>query len=153
MMRKFITIVIMTVALMTLGGCQNDGHIGWLFGVWRVAEYTVDGIPQDNALIGTTTIAFQNNVVEVVALTDDYYSTYERFGSWEENGSTLTLDFTHSDDAQAPGTGSYAAPAWLGMTSSAPMVMTVSDRKGDGFTLTWETPQGITNVYKLRKTW
>lgn len=67
MMRKFITIVIMTVALMTLGGCQNDGHIGWLFGVWRVAEYTVDGTPQDNALIGTTTIAFQNNVVEVVA--------------------------------------------------------------------------------------
>ncbi len=152
-MRKYFIYPLLTLMLAMLAGCQNNGHIGWIFGVWRVAEFSVDGEAQTGPLIGSTTFAFQNNVVEAVAILDEYNSTYETFGTWEEDGDVFIIDFTHGDDNTAPGTGQYAAPWWLGMTSDEPMVMELSDRKGDAFTLTWQTPDGKKNVYKFRKTW
>lgn len=152
-MRRILTYIIITLVLAVTGGCQNDGHIGWIFGVWRVAEFTVDGEKQTDPLISGTTLAFQSDVVEAVAIIDKYNSTYELFGTWKHEGDTFTMDFTHHDDTYAPGTGPYSAPWWLQMTSDEPMVMKITDQKGDAFTLTWQAPDGKTNVYKLRKTW
>lgn len=143
----------MAAMLVTLGACQNDGHIGWIFGVWRVEEYTVDGVRQEDPLIGKTTLAFQNNVVEVVVIHDEYQTSTELFGSWEKTDKEMTFDFTHGDDRYKPGTGVYAAPWWLGMSSDESMVMAMSNQSGDRFTLTWNTQDGKTNVYKFRKTW
>lgn len=152
-MKKYILLPIIAIMALVLQGCQNNGHIGWIFGVWRVAEYTVDGQRVDNPLIETTTIAFQGGVVEVVAITDQYQSANESYGSWEENGNELILNFCNKDNQLPSGTEIYEAPSWLGMTSSAPMHLAISDRKGDGVTLTWTDDNGLKKVYKLRKTW
>lgn len=139
---------------MTLGGCQNDGHIGYLFGVWRVEAYMVDGVRIESPLVDATTLAFQGNVVEVVAITDAYQSATENYGTWSESGNTFTLDFTHHDNLHPAGSDFYQAPAWLGMTDAAPMAMTVTHRSGRELTLEWhDTAEGSLKTYKLKKTW
>lgn len=151
-MKKIFLAVVILLAL-TLSACQNNGHIGWIFGVWRVNEYIADGVRQTDPLISRCTLAFQGDVVEVVAIPDEYQTRITRNGTWAENGNDFTLDFTHSDDWRPSGTGLYEAPAWLGMTSQAPMHMTISERTSDKFTLTWEDSEGVLKVYKLQKTW
>lgn len=148
----FLKTLLAAIILLTASSCQNDGHIGWIFGVWRVESFTIDGQPADSSRSRTTTFGFQNNIVEVVAPGDVVGNNTTQWGTWSMDGEEFTLDFTHSDDNNPAGTGIYAAPAWLGMTSSEPMRMTVAHR-GDSFTMTWHSPEGTTNVYKLAKTW
>ena len=141
--------------------CQNNGDIGRYFGTWRLESYTVDGnkveeVTIDGNTVPTTnvTFSFQNNIVNVVTIIDDYESYYSRFGTWEDEGSTFVLDFTHTDATDtAPGTGQYAAPEWLGMVSDMPMHMALSGTGNKDFTLTWNDPEGSVRVYSLHKTW
>lgn len=151
--RKLFTYILVIFVLSGLVSCQNNGHIGWLFGVWRVDDYISGGVRQESQLINTTTFAFQNNIVNVVAFEDKEYSNVEVYGTWIHEGEEFTLDFTHHDDDNAPGTVYYGAPAWLGMTSDTPMRMHISEQKKDSFTLTWIDSDGVTKIYKLKKIW
>ena len=150
---KKVSIFIVLLMSLAMAGCQNNGNIGWLFGVWRINSYTVDGVEQTDPLISRSTIAFQGEIVEIVAVVDDYQSRITRNGTWHEDGNDFTLNFTHSDDMRPAGTGVYEAPGWLGMTSDFPMQMTISDQTSDRFTLTWEDGDGLVKVYELQKTW
>lgn len=151
--RKLLTYICVIFVVCGLASCQNNGHIGWLFGVWRVSDYISGGVKQESQLINTTTFAFQNNIVNIVAFEDKEHTSVEAYGTWIHDGDNFTLDFTNYDDNNAPGTAYYAAPAWLGMTSDLPMRMQISDQKKDSFTLTWVDGEGVTKIYKLKKTW
>ena len=151
-MKRFLPICFLACIACIVSGCQNDGHIGRLFGVWRVQKFTIDGIEAENTLYKSTTFGFQNNIVEVVALDEHPGDALIQWGTWSEEGDNFILNFTHSDSSTPPATGIYAAPWWLGMSSTAPMSMRVS-HKGDTFTLTWTTDDGTINIYELAKTW
>lgn len=144
-----INAVLLIIMAFALSSCQNDGHIGWLFGSWKVEEYKLDGVAQHDALIDATVFSFQNNVVQVNAVTDNYGSNITRFGTWKENGSEFTLDFANSDDQRPSGTDLYSAPEWLGMESTL-MRMNIQHSSGR-FTLTWEDSKGQVKTYIFKK--
>lgn len=145
--------LIVVAALFILSGCQNDGYLGNIFGTWRVDSFTKNGELVENENVQLTTFSFQNSVVNAVMLTDEYHDAYIRFGSWERSDGQITLDFTHHDDNQPQGTGTYQAPEWLDMTSEAPMEMTCSSEDDRQMTWIWASEEGNTYVYKLSKTW
>lgn len=160
-MKKTANIFCVLVAFMLLAACQNNGDIGKYFGTWRIDSYTLNSeavgtvevygvyeVPVSNC-----TFSFQNSVVNVVTVLDDYMSNNSVFGSWSEDGDTFTLDFTHVDAETPQGTGQYSAPKWLGMVSDEPMVMKISNSLKDSFTLTWTDHDGNVRVYNLHKTW
>ena len=139
--------------LLTVWGCQNDGPIGYKFGVWRVDSYTVDNQRIEDPLVEATTIAFQGAVINVVARNDDYMGSYDQIGTWTEEGDKLYLNFTHSDDMRPPGTDFYHAPWWLGWTSEGVMEVTVEKQSNRDMTWRYVNDEGKINVYKLHKTW
>lgn len=144
---------VVAAMILILTGCQNDGPIGYKFGVWRVDSYTADGSPVDNPLIAKTTIAFQGGVINVVTPYDDYMNSYDQYGSWSEEGDILYLNFTHSDDLRPSGTDLYSAPSWLGWTSEKVMEMTVESHTSQEMTWRYVSTDGTVNIYKLHKTW
>lgn len=152
-MRKTLSYIASVLFMLSLASCQNNGHIGWIFGVWRVAEYSIDGQPQTSSLQSSTTFAFQNNIVNVVAYIDDYNTDISRYGTWQQDGDEFTFNFTHHDDSTGQGEGVYAAPEWLGMTSAEPMRMHVISQTDDKFSLEWTDADGSRIIYKFEKTW
>lgn len=151
-MFRYITMCILPMLALVTGGCHNDNTEGWIFGTWRVAEVYVDGVDASSPQSQATTFSFQNTVVEVVCTGEIAGDARQQYGTWSDDNGHFTLNFTHSDEAHPAGTGFYAAPEWLFMTSAEPMVMDI-DRHGDHMTLTWQSPLGTTNVYELKKTW
>lgn len=155
MMQKIVKTILLTCALTLLCGCQNDARIGWIFGVWGLESYTLDGAPQESQLIKTTTFAFQANVIRIDNIEDQYLTANEYYGTWvkQDDDRVITFNFGHHDDTHPAGTGIYEAPQWLGMTSAEKMTMTISDQSSSRMTLTWLRPDGLTAIYKLKKTW
>ncbi len=147
-MKRLILILPILIAVM-LSSCQNDGHIGDIFGTWRVESYTRDGAEMK---FGPTTFSFQNNIVNCVYNVDEYETSWSRFGTWMHTGNQFDLNFTHHDDNTPQGSGIYEAPEWLGMTSVEVMSMTIT-LKSDIMTWTWHAPDGAVCVYRLHKTW
>lgn len=133
---------------MFLSGCQNNGDIGYLFGTWRIDSFTSDGVdrPEDAK---STLISFQNDIVMVQHILDDEGSYVNYYGTWEETGDVMRINFMHREDY-----GQVPVPEWLGWTDSEIMDMKVTDRKdGRAMTWTWTAPDGTVNVYRLHKTW
>lgn len=141
------------IMLSGLTSCQNDGYLGWLFGVWRVAEYTVDGQKQTSDLIESTTFGFQNNIVNVVQTSDGYVTENENYGTWKQDGDFFEFNFMHSDSDNQPGQGIYSPPYWLGFVSTEVMEMKIISHTDRTLTLEWVSPDGKQNIYKLEKTW
>lgn len=141
---KALAAVLLAIAC---AGCQNNGDIGYLFGTWRVDSFTADGTERPEAA-ARTLISFQNDIIMVQELLDDHGTYENHFGTWSEDGDMLTLDFTHTG-----GMADYSAPQWLGWTSDGPMTMQVAGRGSRDVTWTYVSPEGVTNVYKLHKTW
>lgn len=141
---KALTVLVLAIAC---AGCQNNGDIGYLFGTWRVDSFTADGVERPEAA-ARTLISFQNDIIMVQELLDDHGTYDNHYGTWSEDGDKMTLDFTHTGES-----ADYSAPQWLGWTSDAPMVMQVTGRGPRDVTWTYVSPEGVTNVYKLHKTW
>lgn len=157
---KKIAIVFAAIVAIVLGGCQNNGDIGRLFGSWRLDQYLVNGeqVTEVSAYGETVPVknivfSFQSSVIKITTNLDDYLSYYSAFGSWKEEGDQFTIDFTHVDANTEAGNGQYQAPKWIGLISDVPMVMAVSDSKSKSFTLTWDAPDGTVKTYKLSKTY
>lgn len=148
-MKKFLYLLILS--LFTVA-CENNGPIGWVYGVWRFDSVTVDGAPRAPESYNTSTMSFQGPVVAVVRVLDEYQTASTCYGQWSESGDILTISYKNHDDATAEGTGDYFAPEWLGFISTEPMEMHVSDRTSRDATLTWKAPDGKNWVYKIHKT-
>lgn len=146
---KFLTLSLLIVLSAAMSGCQNDGHIGWIFGSWRLDGYTVDGQSAMDAQARATVFSFQNSVVMVTLAPSEHGDTDTLYGSWTEDGDSFTLDFSHSDDQRPSGTDLYSAPTWIGMQSmKMEMAIIHHDRR---FTLSWTDPEGRNLVYKFKK--
>lgn len=130
-----------------LGACQNDGHIGYLYGTWRVDSYTVDGVTADTDW-AVTTLSFQSDIIMVETVHDEYGTYSSFFGSWTEQDDLMIIDFDHVND-----NGPTQAPPALGWTNAGPMEMRVSDRSGRRVTWTYTDAAGAVHVYRLHKTY
>ena len=101
--------------LLALAACShNGGGDSRLWGTWKLDSVTVDGTP-DADYQGNIFWKFQADVVLMQEVDDAMHEGVDHFGTWTltDNGSTLTLNFTHSEDAYEPGTGPYAPPVGI----------------------------------------
>lgn len=99
--------------LATASCTQNNGHIGYLYGQWRLNDIKAE-LPDTVFTVDTLrmTWAFQTHVVCIQNPTP-YHDRDDRWGSWSRTGADMELDFTYSDDMFAPGEGRYALPRSL----------------------------------------
>lgn len=147
---KYLRYILIILTPLLLASCQNEGPIGDMYGTWRVEKYIVNG--KETTIRYNTSFSFQGQVVEAIAVIDNYGTNWQRFGSWERNDNIIKLNFTHHDNSTSQGNGIYSAPEWLGMTSVEVMAMDcVSD--GKKMEWKWSAPDGSQCVYTLHKTW
>lgn len=150
-MKRSLLILIM---VLTLASCvTNNGYIGRWYGVWALDRVTVDGVEDTSWRAPGEWVnwSFQNNIVDIVrcnSLNDDE----ECYGTWAEKDGTLVLDYGHSDNESAPGTGVYAPPVWLHIDSGV-TVLRIENATGRTVTLAHTDSHGHRVVYTLRKTY
>ena len=84
------TILLCLLALI-MGACtHNNGDIGNWFGTWHVASITIDG--NEVAADGDFFFQFQNTIFRVVQV-KPHEQMVESFGTWENDGQTMTVTF------------------------------------------------------------
>lgn len=153
MKRYIFRLLSVLLAVMALTACQNDGQIGFWYGTWRVDSYECDGQAVMQPAGQNTFFSFQGAVVCATIVSDDHGDHTRNYGTWTDDGLTITLNFTHSDSSTPQGGNGYTPPAWMGMTSEYPMTIEVAGRDTDDMTWSWLSRDGKTHIYKLHKTW
>lgn len=149
-MKKFLFIIF---AALTFCGCRvNNGDIGDFFGSWLVESLTVDGVTPDDFDDESSYWEFQNNIIKVTYVTDRL-ETIGRWGTWEDDGQHLLLDFTHCEDGYEPGTEMYQAPEWLYMPAGKVISLTFVSRSPKHMKLSFTDSDGRRIDYSLRKIW
>lgn len=149
-MRYFQLMAVSVLACLAMTGCtHNDGDIGEWFGEWHLQSIEIDGVA-DADYDGDVLWKFQNNIVDMVIVEKNGHSREERFGTWTAGDSTLTLDFSHSDDLNAPGTGKYAPPAQT-LLPSGVTGLKILKLTSQEIMLQYEPASGEKIVYTLRK--
>lgn len=138
-----------------VAGCaDNNGDIGLWYGVWALESVKVNGTPDtsfDND--GSwTNFQFQNNIVCISRNTALHEKT-ECWGTWRQQDDRLLLDFGHHDGANPPGTGIYAAPGWIFMTSGTVNSLQIIQAAGKSMTLAMTAADGRQIEYRLKKTY
>lgn len=83
------------VVVLVIGSCtRNHGDIGLWFGTWHVESITAGGMPI--TFEGDYFFQFQSKVFRVSQVTG-HENTVESFGTWDENGDKMTIDFPDPD--------------------------------------------------------
>lgn len=90
-MKKTLLYTISLIALLLMASCtRNHGDIGPWFGTWHVEQITANGTPVN--VEGDYFFQFQSKVFRVSQVYG-HEQLVESFGTWDENGSTMTVDF------------------------------------------------------------
>lgn len=90
-MKKTLLYISLMVVVLVLGSCtRNHGDIGPWFGTWHVESITGDGLPV--AVDGDYFFQFQSKVFRVSHV-DGHEKIVESFGTWDEDVTTMTIDF------------------------------------------------------------
>ena len=91
MMKKTTLYIISLLIALLMGSCtRNHGDIGIWFGTWHVEQITADGNPVN--VEGDYFFQFQNKVFRVSQVYG-HNEMVESFGTWSEDGNTMTVDF------------------------------------------------------------
>lgn len=95
-MKKILTpLLLLLVVTMSLGCTRNNGDIGLWFGSWRLEAIDIDG-REDTAIAPPYYIwKFQNHIIQIIRPNDIEHNGPWAVGSWTDNDTTVTLDFTH----------------------------------------------------------
>lgn len=155
---KILSLLLALLAVTgVLTSCQNNGHIGNLFGTWALREMSVDNVPDAAFDPETTAWSFQNDIINI-SLLGEHHSKTTRMGTWtrvEDEGSEwLLLDYTHKADGIEAGTMIYRAPEWLGWPENSVIRLRYLEDSSRKMILEWQNPDnGKTYTYTLRKTW
>ena len=90
-MKKTTLYIISLLIVLLMGSCtRNHGDIGIWFGTWHVEQITADGNPVN--VEGDYFFQFQNKVFRVSQVYG-LNEMVESFGTWSEDGNTMTVDF------------------------------------------------------------
>ena len=90
-MKKTLLYMLSAIAVLLSGSCtRNHGDIGPWFGTWHVESITCDGL--SIAVDGDYFFQFQSKVFRVSQVTD-HEQTVESFGTWDDSGNKMTIDF------------------------------------------------------------
>lgn len=153
MKTRFLAILIAFFGI--LSSCtHNDGDIGPLFGAWRLESATRDNAELILPAGKYTTWSFQNSLVMVQLIDASHYAE-TRMGSFSRpDENKLRLDFDNSADGVESGTGSYAAPTWMGFPAKGVFDLDIAELDGKKMVLIWHAPDdGGIYEYKFSKTW
>ena len=83
--------ILLVIAVLLLGACtRNHGDIGPWFGTWHVESITADG--SFVTVDGDYFFQFQNKVFRVSQV-KQHAKVVESFGTWNEDGNSMTIDF------------------------------------------------------------
>ena len=124
--------------LLVLGSCtRNHGDIGIWFGTWHVEQITADGMPVN--VEGDYFFQFQSKVFRVSQVYG-HEQIIESFGSWNEDGNTMTIDFPDSTVfyIEMPGLESHNS-------------FTVTNLSSKEITFTKSDTDGVVFSYHLKK--
>lgn len=134
-MKKTLLYISLMAIVLVLGSCtRNHGDIGPWFGTWHVESITASGsIYQDIVPVeveGDYFFQFQSKVFRVSQVTD-HERTVESFGTWDENGDKMTIDFPDPDVfyIQMPGLEAHNNFT-VTTTSSRDVTFTKTDNTG-----------------------
>lgn len=95
-MRRIRYTLYIIVLFISLSGCtRNDGDIGDWFGTWRVDDITIDGAVDTDYAPPYMIWKFQSSLIQIMVPDDFQHTSVSCYGTWEHNGTTLTLDFSH----------------------------------------------------------
>ena len=115
--------------MLTLGACtRNHGDIGIWFGTWHVENITIGGTAVN--VEGDYFFQFQNKVFRVSQV-KGRDQLVESFGTWDENGDKMTIDFPDPDVfyIQMPGLEAHNNFT-VTTTSSRDVTFTKTDNTG-----------------------
>lgn len=137
-MKKLSLYIILFILVGTLGSCtRNHGDIGPWFGTWLVEQITVDGTPQN--VEGDYFFQFQSKVFRVSQVYG-HENLVVSFGTWDESGGKMSIDF--------PDAGVF----YIEMPGlEAHNDFTVTTTSSQDVTLTKADAAGSTITYRLHK--
>ena len=136
-MKKTLFIISILSMLLTASCTRNHGDIGPWFGTWHVEQITAAGTPVN--VEGDYFFQFQNKVFRVSQVYG-HEQLVESFGTWSEDGNTMTVDFLDPTVFYIDMPGLEAHNAFTVTTASSADV-----------TFTKTATDGTTYTYRLHK--
>lgn len=152
MIRKLLTILIVTASMLLPSGCtHNNGDIGPWFGQWKMTRMDIDGVA-DAEYQGNIYWSFQTNIFQMKKITPGVVNHADtRWGTWSEEGDCLLLNFTYSSALTPPGSGVYTPLPETYIPADQVSRLEILKRPGDSMELSFTTPQGKQITYYLIK--
>lgn len=156
---KFLSSVcLLAFMAVVLPGCtRNNGDIGNWFGTWQMTEVAADGEPQ-HSYERNIFWKFQNDIIVLVKVqtSEGEHSRDDRWGTWEETGDRLLLDFTYSDDEYSEedggkGYGRYAPFPELHIPYGEVSTLIIESRSGNRMKLRYVASDNVEYTYTLKK--
>ncbi|MDE6199232.1 MAG: lipocalin-like domain-containing protein [Muribaculaceae bacterium] len=146
----FQLLVAAVLACIATAACtRNNGNIGDWFGEWQLKSIEING-QDDTGYAGDVLWKFQNNIVEMVAVSTGGHTHISHFGTWMADDRTLTLDFTHSDDLNPAGSDKYSPPSQT-MLPAGVTQLTIVKLSSSEIILKYDPASDSSIVYTLRK--
>lgn len=149
-MKKYISILTLTATLLMMASCShNNGDIGPWFGQWKLIEIKVDGVT-DYSYNGNIFWSFQTHVFQMKEVIGDISPVSDtRWGTWEENGGELLLNFTymnseHKEIYYDPLTATFLPPHEISR-------LKILKRPGSEMELSYTSPDGKLITYFLKR--
>ena len=133
MKKATLYIILSVVSLLLLASCtRNHGDIGPWFGTWRIESITAGGAPVN--VEGIYFFQFQSKVFRV-SMVGAHEHLVESFGTWQEDGDRMTVDFPDASVfyIQMPGLEVHN-DFTVTTTSSRDLTFTKTDLTGITFT-------------------
>ncbi len=138
--------------LLAATGCtHNRGDIGPYFGAWKLESVTIDGKTDPDYTADNVFWKFQTIVICMSRVDYDNHSSDSRYGTWEENGNRLTLDFTNYDNSNPAGSSKYSPLKETHLPSNAVSTLEIISQKGSTMKLEYISEEGVVYGYELKK--
>lgn len=141
----------MAVALLSGAcGCTRDnGDIGSIFGIWRLAGLEVDGVEADDYEYNCFW-SFQNNIISFVMLdAPEDHTALRRWCTFDKEEGYLTLDLSHHGNGINDYL--YSVPAFLRLPQEEAVPLKIVTDTGSKMVLTYTGAEGEVITYTLIK--
>lgn len=145
---RYIQLIVVALTLGIVTSCtRNNGDIGPWYGEWHLQSIDINGV-DDDSYPGNVLWKFQSNIVEMVTVTGHTHT--EHYGTWSESADELILDYTHSDNANAPGSSKYAPPQCTHLPAAI-VSLRIIKKSSSELILSYSPDADTVIVYTLRK--